>query len=275
MYRIMQTASFSFVIPTYNRRQNLSLLLHALCLQTDQDFEVVISDDGSTDGTGQMLLQYRNRLRMRYCWQRHDGYRVGLARNEGTRIANPTSTHIWFVDSDILLNKHSVKYARDLCTRELDAIICGRYDWLPPMKITHGDIVNRWRMLTTGRLQRISVDYPHETAVRPDHRSHVENYAGTLFDNKTRRRSRGTLSGNLIVPKIWLKRGFDDTIHGQGQDGEFGHHIYGIGAECIFCDEIVGYHMAHSLDSAWKATSVQRTIRYINKKYRSKEPAEW
>lgn len=270
-----QEASFSFVVPTYNREQNLFLLLYALCLQNDQDFEVVISDDGSTDDTRLMLLQYRNSLCIRYCWREHDGYRVGLARNEGTHLANPKSTHIWFIDSDILLNKNAVNYARNLCTREFDAIICGRYDWLPPMKITPEDVARRWRLLTTGRLQRVAVDYPHETGVRPDHRSHIKGRTGTFFDCKTRHVSRGTLSGNLIVPRIWLKRGFDDTIHGQGQDGEFGHHICELGAECIFCDEIVGYHMAHFCDNEWRSRSVQRTIRYINKKYRDGEPAEW
>ena len=147
---------FSFVVPTFNRKDNLFLLLHALCLQTDQDFEVIISDDGSDDGTGIMLLGYKNFLRIRYCRHEHDGYRVGLTRNEGTRLADPESTHIWFLDSDVLLNKNAVKSARTLCTRESDVIICGRYDWLPPMKITPDDVTNRWRFLMTGRLEIIS-----------------------------------------------------------------------------------------------------------------------
>jgi len=269
--------SFSLVVPTYNRKQNVSLLLHALTLQTDQDFEIVISDDGSTDGTERMLLQYRNHLWIRYIRREHKGYRVGLARNEGTRHADPKTTHIWFIDSDILLNKNAVKSARRLCSLESDAIICGRYDWLPPMKITPHDVEHRWNELTTGRLQRIGVDYPHERVVRPDHRGAAYKDKGLYFDCKTRRKSGGTLSGNLIVPRIWLKRGFDETIHGQGQDGEFGHYISEtLGAECIFCDKIVGYHMAHFADNEWKTKSVQRTIRYINAKYRLHDPtAEW
>ena len=270
----MQKASFSFVIPTYNREQNIFLLLHALTLQTDQNFEVVISDDGSVDGTRQIVQSYAERLRIKYLWREHDGYRVGLARNEGTHIADPESTHIWFIDSDVLLNKRAVRYARGLCTRESDAIICGRYNWLPPMKITSNDITHRWRLLVAGRLQRVTVDYPHETTVRPDHRINADR-TGNFFDCRTRRRGTGTLSGNLIVPKIWLKRGFDETIHGQGQDGEFGHHIFDLGAESIFCDEIVGYHMAHFCDNEWRSESVQRTIRYINRKYRLGEDAEW
>jgi len=273
----VKAVSFSFVIPTYNRKRNVSLLLHALTLQTDQDFEVIISDDGSTDGTEKMLQAFRGRLRLKYLWREHNGYRVSLARNEGTRHSDSSSTHIWFLDSDILLNKHAVESARALCTREPDAIICGRYDWLPPMKITPHDVEHRWNVLTTGRLQRISVDYPHETGVRPDHRGTKYKDKGLYFDCKTRRKSGGTLSGNLIVPKIWLTRGFDETIHGQGQDGEFGHHISDtLGAECIFCDKIVGYHMAHFCDNEWRTSSVKRTIRYINAKYRLHDTsAKW
>ena len=267
---------FSFVVPTFNRERNVHLLLCALHLQTDQDFEVIISDDGSTDGTRKMLDQHRRRLRLlKYCRQAHDGYRVSMARNRGTRAADPASTHIWFLDSDNLLNKYAVARARGLCSREPDAIICGRYDWLPPMIITPGDITDRWSLLIAGKLPRVKVDYLCEHEVRPDHRSHIEGRTDSFFDSSTRHRSRGTLSGNLIVPRLWLKRGFDETIHGQGQDGEFGHHIYEAGAECIFCDKIIGYHMAHFSDATWKSESVQRTIRYINKKYRLRIPAEW
>lgn len=267
---------FSFVIPTFNRKRNLRLLLYALHLQTDQDFEVVISDDGSTDGTEAMLKRYAFRLQsLKYCRQEHDGYRVGLARNRGMRVADPSSTHIWFLDSDNLLNRQAVACARELCSREPNAIICGRYDWLPPMIITSQDVAVRWHLLVTGKLPRIKVDYPCEHHVRPDHRSHIEGRTDAFFDCETRRRSRGTLSGNLIVPRRWLSRGFDATIKGQGQDGEFGHHIYEAGAECIFCDKLIGYHMAHFNDAVWKTTSVQRTIRYINAKYRLRKPIEW
>jgi len=266
---------FSFVVPTYNRKRNVELLLWALLLQTDLDFEVVISDDGSTDGTEAMIERYKEQLRLKYCRQDHKGYRVGLARNRGTSTADPASTHIWFLDSDNLLNKRAVAHARDLCSRETDAIICGRYDWLPPMIITRKDVIDRWHLLTAGKLPRVKVDYPCESGVRPDHRSHIKGRTDSFFDNRTRQRSRGTLSGNLIVPRIWLKRGFDETIHGQGQDGEFGHHVYEAGAECIFCDKIIGYHMAHFSDQAWKSSSVQRTIRYINNKYLLRVPAEW
>ena len=43
------------VIPTYNRRDYLRLTLDSVFAQTFTDYEVVVVDDGSTDGTRQML----------------------------------------------------------------------------------------------------------------------------------------------------------------------------------------------------------------------------
>ena len=42
---------FSIIIPTYNRREKLQRCLDALVHQTYKNFEVIICDDGSTDGT--------------------------------------------------------------------------------------------------------------------------------------------------------------------------------------------------------------------------------
>ena len=252
---------FSFVIPTFNRKQNLSLVLWALCLQTDQDFEVVVSDDGSTDGTEEMVKAYLRHLRLKYYWHEDKGYRVSLTRNQGTRIADQTSTHIWFIDSDVLLVKEAVAFARGLCAREPDAIICGRYDWLPPMQVTLEDVAERFDLIAQARLPKAEIPGNFSRAYRDDPR------ASTDFDCETRRRGRGTLSGNLIVPRQWLSRGFDETIENQGQDGEFGHHVYELGAELIFCDKIRGYHLAHRADDAWKTQSVAKTIRHILTKY--------
>jgi len=254
----------SFVIPTFQRHENLALVLLALCLQTESAFEVIVSDDGSTDGTEQLVKSFQQRLSIKYYWHEDKGYRVSLTRNQGTRVASQDSTHIWFVDSDVLLNREAVAFGRRLCEREPDAIICGRYDWLPPMRVTAEDMIERWRLLTQAKLPRVEVDYEYWKEFRRDHRP------ATLFDSKTRRCSRGTLSGNLIVPRQWLIRGFDENIEDQGQDGEFGHHIQELGAECIFCEKIIGYHLAHYTDLKWKSESVQRTIKYIVEKYNLK-----
>ncbi|MGH3621090.1 MAG: glycosyltransferase family 2 protein, partial [Sciscionella sp.] len=43
------------VVPVYNRRDNLELLLTSLERQSYTDFHVVVADDGSTDGTRDLI----------------------------------------------------------------------------------------------------------------------------------------------------------------------------------------------------------------------------
>ncbi len=50
---------FSVVIPTYNRRVILPRAIESILAQTETDYELVILNDGSNDGTHQLLTQYQ------------------------------------------------------------------------------------------------------------------------------------------------------------------------------------------------------------------------
>ena len=56
----------SVVVPTYNRRAGIVRLLQALAEQTlpPDQFEVVVANDGSTDGTAEALASYRAPYRL-------------------------------------------------------------------------------------------------------------------------------------------------------------------------------------------------------------------
>lgn len=76
------------VVPTYNREANLELLLASLERQSSAGFQVVVADDGSTDGTGALIARlaqrpvWRGRLARISCGP-HQGVRTGRARNIG------------------------------------------------------------------------------------------------------------------------------------------------------------------------------------------------
>ena len=54
----------SVVIPAYNARHTLPATLESLFAQTWPHLEIIVVDDGSTDGTAQMLAQYGARVRL-------------------------------------------------------------------------------------------------------------------------------------------------------------------------------------------------------------------
>lgn len=88
----------SVIIPTYNRSQSVLLALDSVAQQTYSPQEIIVVDDGSTDGTDQAVHNWHmaSRLRLRYEWQPNQG--VSSARNRGVEIAS--GDWISFLDSD-------------------------------------------------------------------------------------------------------------------------------------------------------------------------------
>lgn len=85
----------SIIIPTYNRRALLPQAVASALEQTLSDIEVIIVDDGSTDGT-QELFSAAADPRIRYCQAPHRG--ACAARNLGLEMAE--GKYIAFLDSD-------------------------------------------------------------------------------------------------------------------------------------------------------------------------------
>lgn len=85
----------SAIIPTYNRRELLLRALDSVVAQTRAVDEIIVIDDGSTDGTD-AALRARDDPRIRYHWQPNAG--VSAARNRGMAMAR--GRYIALLDSD-------------------------------------------------------------------------------------------------------------------------------------------------------------------------------
>jgi hypothetical protein len=85
---------FSVVIPAYNCVDWIAAALESVFSQTFKNFEAIVVDDGSTDGTREVLERYANHLRL--IRQKNRG--PGAARNRGIREAS--GRYVAFLDSD-------------------------------------------------------------------------------------------------------------------------------------------------------------------------------
>lgn len=84
----------SVVIPTFNREMLVQKAIGSALDQTFQDLEVVVVDDGSTDGTRAVVERYGGKVR--YLFQENQG--ISGARNAGIRSA--AGEFIALLDSD-------------------------------------------------------------------------------------------------------------------------------------------------------------------------------
>ncbi|HVY55889.1 MAG TPA: glycosyltransferase family 2 protein, partial [Thermodesulfobacteriota bacterium] len=89
----------SVIIPTFNRSDSLKRALTALCGQTfpHDDYEVIVSVDGSTDSTTDMLKGFKAPFRLRTVWNPNAGR--SAARNRG--IDEAKGNILIFLDDDM------------------------------------------------------------------------------------------------------------------------------------------------------------------------------
>jgi glycosyltransferase involved in cell wall biosynthesis len=103
------TPFFSVVIPVYNRAALLGQALHSVLAQTEQDFEIVVVDDGSADNPSRVVEALAD---PRIIFVRQENRGGGAARNTG--IAKARGRFIAFLDSDDRFLPHHLATMRKL-----------------------------------------------------------------------------------------------------------------------------------------------------------------
>lgn len=107
----------SVVIPTYNRASQVPTAVRSVLAQTGIPCEVIVIDDGSTDGTDEALAPVMDRIR----YIRTENRGVSGARNRG--ILEARGDRIAFLDSDDIW--HPEKLQRQLeCMKRTGAKVC-------------------------------------------------------------------------------------------------------------------------------------------------------
>lgn len=99
--KVPQSGLISAVIPAFNRRAMVLELLSALERQSWRPLQVIVVDDGSTDGTHDALNARQDRGGVELIVLRQQSAGPAAARNRG--LAEATGEFIYFIDSDDLV----------------------------------------------------------------------------------------------------------------------------------------------------------------------------
>ena len=103
---------FSVIIPTYNRQETICKSIESVLRQRCRDFEVIIVDDGSTDNTQKLVLNFEDN---RIHYFKSDNGERGRARNIGIKVSK--GKYITFLDSDDILYKNYLSKAKEICEK--------------------------------------------------------------------------------------------------------------------------------------------------------------
>lgn len=131
----MEQPLISCIIPVYNGEHYLRESIDSILAQTYQPLEIIVADDGSTDGTGAVIATYGNQIR--YLSQPNRG--PAAARNLGLRAA--LGDFVAFLDADDLW--HPEKLARQMAQLQkrpdVDLCFAGyRNFWMPDLAEEQG-----------------------------------------------------------------------------------------------------------------------------------------
>ena len=200
---------FSVVIPTYDRKPILAKCL--LALENQQfgnsvaDYEVIVVDDGSTDGTIEWLAANREDLsHVRSICQSHQG--PAAARNLGVEDAKGDT--IIFIDSDLVVTEHFLQAHADALLQayeDTDAVF------------TYGSVINT-----------CNFDNPTSEPYK------ITDFSAAYF-----------ATGNVAIARHWLMEAglFDNRFQLYGwEDLELGVRLKKLGLKLIKCPAAVGYH---------------------------------
>ncbi len=125
------------VIPTYNEKENISAILHSI-FDLQQDFHVIVIDDGSPDGTAQIVkdLQLKFPVQL-FIEERRGKQGLGTAYIHGFKWAIARDyQYVFEMDADFSHNPNDLPRLYDACKNGgADVAIGSRY-------VKGGDVVN-------------------------------------------------------------------------------------------------------------------------------------
>ncbi|MCD7745951.1 MAG: glycosyltransferase [Lachnospiraceae bacterium] len=117
----MEQPLVSIIVPIYNAEDYIGRCVDSILKQEYQNLEILLIDDGSSDGTAQLLDEYEKKdARIRVIHQENAG--VSASRNRGLELAQ--GTYVQFADSDDWLTPDSTKLlVRPAVEKNCDLVI--------------------------------------------------------------------------------------------------------------------------------------------------------
>jgi glycosyltransferase involved in cell wall biosynthesis len=230
----MTHATVSLIIPTYNRRRWIGECLDAIGRQTYRNFEVIVVDDRSTDGTVEWLRGESKYAHVRIHVQEQNGG-ASIARNTGVQMA--AGELITFIDSDDLLEAdHLATAAQAFAQYPNLGLFCCDALMIGP----EGEVLHNGR--TWHEINAEIKNYPVKSGLR----SLEEIF---LFSN--------SFPGFTLRREVFDRIGFLDQTIFPLDDYDLALRVAGGGYEVYYCHQPLARYRDHGGNSSGAANQIK------------------
>lgn len=238
----------SIILSSYNNLSALELSIESLKHQTEKDFEIIIADDGSTDGT----VEYLKQEGIKYFSSPNEGYRLAYIWNRGAELA--TGDRFIFGNSDII--SHPKRIEEHLKFK--DNLVAGIY---PSILIDDVPAITK---------DEIRYNFPSIESLSTEDRrkNYISGSKMPKLNNGKKIPPRYMYGGNWSCPASIFKKlgGLDEGFKGWGgEDFDFARRAQLEGHDVILNTDCIGYHLDHKTVNRDKTRSIGKG--YFKKKW--------
>ncbi len=233
---------FSIITVCYNSKKTLARTMESVLKQNFKEYEYIIVDGGSEDGTIDIIKQYEPLFEGRLLWKSEHDKGIYDAFNKG--IARSRGTYVWIVNSDDFLQPDALNFLSGEIKKYKNGsepiISCA----LNYIEDSTGKTLNK-------------IFYSAEDARK-------------YYNND----STGVVHPATLVPKrIYEQFGVFDDRYKLSGDNDWFHRVYEKGQPFIFQDYIITNMSNAGISSqwTWKRYKISKADRYLyyNKFYRN------
>lgn len=236
----------SVIFSTYNSEAWLEKVIIGFSVQTVQDFEIIIADDGSKEATRELIDSLRKEITIPiiHVWQEDNGFQKSQILNKAILASN--SDYLIFTDGDCIPRNDFVEV--HLAYREQGYFLSGGYFKLPmdiSIAITKENIVNQ---------DCFDINWLKSKGLKSTFKNikfTVKGFLAKIFNTITPTNA----SWNGHNASGWKRdllaiNGFNQDMQYGGQDRELGERLFNLGlkskqirysAICVHLDHKRGY----------------------------------
>ncbi len=259
----------SVVIPTYNRKDLLEKTLQSLSQQSldKSRFEIIVIDDGSSDGTDLLVKSFQPKIPVLYFFQEDLGFRVAQARNIGIKAAK--FSVILFIDSGVIVSPYLLQKHLELHHMEPKLVVIGLSHGVNEYDLEHADEMEEIIKNNTLENALLTLEkLPHLWDCRTEFLKSIQYQL-----NKTTIPWILFWTSHISVSATEVKalEGFDEWFQSWGgEDVELGLRLYQAGCNYKVFPGVESIHYPHPRDGLKNRNDSKSNVKYIHQKHQIK-----